>query len=104
MNFSAASSSSSVVIPGRAFALRIFIVRTRMSPAAAIWSSCSGVLRMIMGRTVESGVALRLRRGEDLAQFLGDLGGFALARDPAQYAVSLVVGDQRLGLLVVGGK
>jgi hypothetical protein len=29
--------------------LRIFMVRTRMSPATAISSSCSGVLRMIMG-------------------------------------------------------
>ena len=48
MNFSAASSNSSSVTPGRAFDLSTFSVRTRMSPEAAIWSSCAGVLRMII--------------------------------------------------------
>ena len=55
MNFSAASSSSSVVTPGRALASSICRQRTRISPAAAIWSTCSGVLRMIIRYTLGLG-------------------------------------------------
>ena len=43
MNFSAAASSSPVVTPGRALLRSIFRQRTRISPAFAIFSICSGV-------------------------------------------------------------
>src|ERR1700760_968157 len=100
MNFSAASSSSSVVIPGRAFDLRTFIVRTRMSPAAAIWSTCSGVLRMIIWSYVRASGSGACRV-EDAGQLLGDRGGLARAVDALQDALVLVIGDERLGLLVI---
>src|SRR3954449_13300715 len=48
ISFSAARSSSSVVTPGRALASSMCRQRTRISPAAAILSTCSGVLRMII--------------------------------------------------------
>src|ERR1700761_9550192 len=113
MNFSAASSSSSVVMPGRAFDLSTFMVRTRMSPEAAIWSTCSGVLRMIIpytlagpegGGALDRAVALEAHRRQRAAQLLGHLVGVTLAVDPAQHALVVVVADQRLGLLVVGGE
>jgi hypothetical protein len=45
MKRSAASSSSAVVTPGRAFLRRISWQRTSTWPAAAIFSISSGVLR-----------------------------------------------------------
>jgi uncharacterized protein involved in exopolysaccharide biosynthesis len=53
MNFSAAVSSSLVVTPARALLSSIFRQRTRMSPAAAIRSTCSGVFLMIIRYTLD---------------------------------------------------
>ena len=48
MNRSAAWSSSWVVTPGRILPASRFIVRTRIAPAAAIRSICSGLFLMII--------------------------------------------------------
>src|SRR5215212_4388002 len=112
MNFSAAASSSSVVIPGRALAASIRRQRTRTSPEAAIWSTCSGVFLMIMRYTLvvagdragrlDSLVLLHPQRRQGAAHLLGHGGRRRLAGDPPQDAAVVVVGDERLGLLVVG--
>ena len=49
MNFSAALSNSPVVTPGRTLAASRSIVRTRMSPARAIFSISAGVFLTIIG-------------------------------------------------------
>src|SRR5665811_1454129 len=109
MNFSAAASSSPVVTPGRAFARIIRWQRTRISPAAAIRSTCSGVLRMIIRYTLEATggrldrlVGFQFQRREGAAQLVGDGVRRLGAVDPAQQALVVVELDQRLGLLVVG--
>src|SRR4051794_20280497 len=63
MKRSAAESSSAVVTPGGILPSSSRSVRTRMSPAAAILATSSGVLRMITGESVrrsvvESGAAI----------------------------------------------
>src|SRR5262245_32765518 len=102
MNFSAAASSSSVVTPARALEESIFRQRARISPATAIWSICSGVLRMIIRYTLDSLVLLHSHRREGAADLLRHLVRIALAHDPPQHAAVIVVGDQRLGLRMVG--
>src|SRR5438067_1083431 len=115
MNFSAAASSSSVVVPGRAFAANIFRQRTRTSPDAAIFSTCSGVFLMIIRYTLVIGhgqtrnedrldglVLLHPQGRQGPADLLRDRFGRRLTGDPAQDAAAVVVADQRLGLLVVG--
>src|ERR1700750_498443 len=113
MNFSAAASSSSVVTPIRAFEASIFRQRTRISPEAAIFSTCSGVFLMIIRYTLlvyPSGsreasdglVLLHTQRRQGAADLLGHLFRRRLASDPAQAAAAVVVGEERLGLLVVG--
>src|SRR3954447_9466069 len=101
MNFSAVASSSSVVMPGRTFDSTIFMQRTRMSPAAAILSTCSGVLRTIIRYTLYSLVLLQTHRRQGAPDLLGDLVGTRLAGDPAQDAALVVVVHQGLGLGVV---
>src|SRR3954453_2689835 len=56
MKGSAAESSSAVVTPGRILPSSSRSVRTRMSPAAAILATSSGVLRMITGESVRRSV------------------------------------------------
>src|SRR3954453_9748140 len=114
MNFSAAASSSPVVVPARAFAASIFRQRTRIAPEAAIFSTSSGVFLMIIRYTLLVGarwvdrsasdglVLLHPQRRQGAADLLGHLVRRHLAADPAQDAAAVVVGDQRLGLLVVG--
>src|SRR5215208_2414857 len=97
MKRSAASSSSAVVTPGRAFFRRISWQRTSTRPAAAIFSISSGVFRLI------TGLELRL---EALRRQCGTypvvhLVGRAPAIEAAQQALVLVPLDQRLGLVVV---
>src|SRR5215216_697114 len=68
MNFSAASSSSFVVTPGRDLERSIRRQRAWISPAAAIASICSEVLRMIMPRYM-------IRSGSNLHLLLAPEGG-----------------------------
>ena len=96
MNFSAASSSSPVVTPGRALPRSSRWQRASIRPEAAIASISSGVLRMIATSELlfeaEGG-----KRGPDVAVHLV---GRAGAVEAAQQPLLLVVVDQRLGLLV----
>src|SRR5215204_4131575 len=106
MNFSAASSSSLVVTPGRAFERSIRRQRAWIEPAAAMASICSEVLRMIMPRYMirsRSNLHLLLAAegGEHGVNALLDLVGRRLALDVVEDAVLLVVVDHRLGLLAV---
>src|SRR3954451_13400422 len=102
MNFSAAASSSPVVTPGRTLPSSRCRVRTRMSPAAAIFSISSGVLRMIIA-TGRSDLDLlfepeRRQRGPDVVV---DLGRRPYAVEALEDAAVLVVLDERLGLLAI---
>src|SRR3954447_6991844 len=104
MKRSAASSSWPVVVPGRAFEASIRRQRTRTSPAAAILSTCSGVLRMIILYTGKQDVndlqvLFHPQRREQPPDPLADVSGRLGAVDPAQQALVLVVGDQRFRLL-----
>src|SRR5512139_1700610 len=106
MNFSAASSSSLVVTPGRALERSIRRQRAWIFPASAIASICSEVLRMIMPRyTGESLSYLHLllatEGGEQGVDALLDLIGWTLSGQAVEDATLLVIGDQRLGLLAV---
>src|SRR5882757_7165435 len=68
MNFSAASSSSLVVTPGRAFERSMRRQRAWILPASAMASICSEVLRMIMPRYMSVShplLFLAAKRGED---------------------------------------
>src|SRR5687767_6188676 len=100
MNFSAASSSSAVVTPGRTLDSSSLWQRTRTSPAAAILSISAGDFR-----TIIEGLGLDLvfeSEGRDRrAQVVVDLGGVARAVEAPQGALLLVVVDERLGVLVV---
>src|SRR3954453_4006809 len=99
----AASSRSAVVTPGRHFERSIRRQRAWIAPAAAICSICSGVLTMMPPRYI--GMRLRLLfhpdGGEDRADSLGDLVRRRRAVDSVQDPLTLVVGDERLGLNVV---
>src|SRR3954453_19828818 len=105
MNRSAASSSSAVVTPGWHLERSMWRQRAWMAPAAAIWSICSGVLRMI---TEFEGRALELffhpLRGQHGPDAVADLIGRRRAVDAAKDAALLVVGHQRLGLVVIGAE
>src|SRR3982074_1782665 len=74
MNFSAASSSSRVLTPGRIFPASRFIVLTRITRAAAIWSISSGLFLMIIGR---SDVLFQPERGDHRPDVIVDLGRIA---------------------------
>src|SRR5918997_4413329 len=100
MNRSAASSSSPVVTPGRAFFLRISCVRTSTRPAAAILSISSGVFRWITG----SKLRLESLRSQCGTYAVVHLVGRARAVEAAQQAPFVVPLDQGLGLLVVDGQ
>src|SRR3712207_5869064 len=99
MNFSAARSSSPVVMPGRILPAIRSIVLTRMAPAAAILSISAGDFLMI---TMTSEPLFEAERGERRADVVVDLHLVARPVEAAQQAPLLVVVDQRLGLLVVG--
>src|SRR5688500_18197431 len=100
MKRSAARSSSPVVTPGRTLPASRSIVRTRMSPARAILSISAGLFLMIMALQALFEAERRVG-GPDVVV---DLGRAARAVEPPQQPALLVVVDQRLGLLVVGGE
>src|SRR3712207_9247134 len=76
MNFSAASSSSFVVTPGRSLLASRRWQRTRTSPAAAILSISAGDLRMIIGRC-SSELVFESEGRDRRAQVVVDLGRVA---------------------------
>src|ERR1044072_6988394 len=100
MNFSAAASSSAVVTPARAFEASMRRQRTRISPATAIFATCSGVLvtiiqRYTLGAPLDRLVGFQLQRRQGPLDLVGDLirGGGAV--DPAPQAVVGVNLDHR---------
>src|SRR5687767_10324833 len=97
MNFSAASSSSSVVTPGRIFASSRSMQRTWISPALAISSISADDFLRIIG----SELGLEAQRGQGSPDVVVDLRGRPRAVEAAQDAALLVVLDQRDRLLVV---
>src|SRR6476469_4889122 len=106
MNFSGSSSSCFVVTPGRALERSILRQRAWMSPAAAIASICSEVLRMIIPRYMVLSVShtllvLSAQSREHRVNPLLDLVGWMLALHPLEDPLVLEVVDQWLGLLVV---
>src|SRR6266545_1530194 len=105
MNRAAASSSSAVVTPGWHLERNIRRQRAWIAPAAAMRSICSGVLRMI---TTSESRALELlfhaERGQQSSDAVADLVRGRQAVDPAKDRPLLVVGDEWLGLLVVGAE
>src|SRR3954469_7486193 len=104
MNFSAASSSSLVVTPGRTLERSIRRQRAWIRPASAISSICSEVLRMIMPRYISVShplLFLAPKGREDSVDALLHLVGTLRAVHLVQDATLLVIVDQRLGLLLV---
>src|SRR5215208_7237008 len=106
MYFSAASSSSLVVTPGRALERSIRRQRAWIWPAAAIASICSVVLRMIMPRYIVRSLSyfhflLAADGGEEPVDALLDLLRGTLTGHGMEDATLLVVVDQRRGLLPV---
>src|SRR5919112_2992202 len=100
MNRSAASSSSPVVTPGRAFFFRISWQRTSTRPAAAIFSISSGVLRWITWLQLRF-ESLRSQCGTyPVVHLVGRTG----AVEAHQQVLLVVPLDQRLGLVVVHGQ
>src|ERR1700748_3520934 len=99
MNFSAVSSSSRVVTPGRTFPASRFRVLTRTAPAAAIRSISSGLFLMITTTSLE--VVLEPESGDHGADVIVHLGRIARAVDPPHHALLVEVVDQRGGLVVV---
>src|SRR4029079_11870488 len=109
MNFSAASSSSLVVTPGRALEPSIRRQRAWILPASAIASICSDVLRMIMPRYMfptssHPLLFLAAKRGEDAVDPLFHRIRRPLAVHMIEDATFLVIVDQGLSLLAVGGQ
>src|SRR5829696_10310662 len=104
MNFSAASSSSFVVTPGRALERSIRRQRAWIVPASAISSICPEVLRWIMPRYISVShplLFLATERREDSVDALLHLVGALSAVHLVQDATVLVIGDQRPGLVFV---
>src|ERR1700750_3193319 len=99
MNFSAASSSSRVVTPGRTFPANRFSVLTSTAPAAAIRAISSGLFLMITTTSLE--VVLEPESRDHGADVVVDLGRVAGAVDPPHHALLVEVVDQRGGLVVV---
>src|SRR5215212_1707703 len=100
MKRSAASSSSAVVTPGRAFLRNTSWQRISTRPAAAIFSISSGVLRWIT-RSLQLGFeSLRSQCGTNA---IVHLVGRARPLKAAQQAPVVVPLDQRLCLIVVDG-
>src|SRR3954449_8726583 len=97
MNFSAASSRSPVVTPGRALPWSMLRHRARTRPAAAIFSISSGDFWMITRLQLR----FELQRGERSANVVVHLFRRAGSVEPAQQASVLVPLDEGLGLLVV---
>src|SRR5688572_25235896 len=108
MYFSAVASSSAVVTPGRAFAASILMQREWIRPAAAIFSSCSGLFLTIIRYTrvrlgsPRLGVLLHPQGREQPLDVAGDLVRRAGAVEAPQEPGLLVMADQRLGFVVVG--
>src|SRR3954470_7819701 len=105
MNFSAAWSRSRVVTPARTLPSSSRSVRTRMSPAAAIFSISSGVFLMITARSSLQGaldLLFEAKRGERRPDVIVHLRRAACALEALEDAAVVVEVDQRLGLLVVG--
>src|SRR4051794_9023489 len=95
MKRSAASSSSAVVTPGWHLELSMRTQRAWMAPAAAIWSICSGVLRMITefeGRALQ--LFLHALRRQHRPDPVADLSGHRPAVDATKNAALLVVGHE----------
>src|SRR3954453_22431159 len=105
MNFSAASSSSFVVTPGRALERSMRRQRAWILPASAISSICSEVLRMIMPRYIFPSshplLFLAAKRGQDPVDHLLHLVRGVAAVHVHEDPTLLVVVNQRLGLLPV---
>src|SRR4051795_7675871 len=101
MNRSAASSSSAVVTPGWHLERSMWRQRAWIAPAAAIWSICSGVLRMI---TENESRALQLlflsQRREKGADPAAHLVGRHLPVNAVQNPPLLVMRDEGLRLVV----
>src|SRR4051812_18213302 len=97
MNFSAASSRSPVVTPGRALPWSMLRHRARTRPAAAIFSISSGDFWMITRLQLR----FELQRCERSANVVVDLVGRAVSVEAPQQVLLLVPLDQRLSLLVV---
>src|SRR5688572_26512064 len=93
MNLSPARSRSPVVTPGRHIPRSIARQPATISPASAITSISSGVLRTIIG--------LELQAGERGANLVTHLLGVARSVDAPQHALAIVVVDQGLRLLLV---
>src|ERR1700742_3190488 len=98
MNFSAASSNSSVVMPGRILPWSRFIVFTSTAPAAAMRSISSEVFLMIpittelsCGSARQLDVVLEQQRGDHRADVVVDLGGAARTVDAAHQALLIEV-------------
>src|SRR3954468_1589505 len=102
MNFSAASSSSLVVTPGRAFDRSIRRHRAWILPASAISSTCADVLRKIMPRYISPSLLFLSAEGrDDPVNPLLDLVRGLPAIHAVQDATLVVVVHQGLGLFAV---
>src|SRR5512132_4100215 len=102
MNFSAVSSSSLVVTPGRALERSILRQRAWILPASAIASTCADVLRMIIPRYISHSLLfLAAQRLDYPLDSLLDLIRGLPAVHPVEDATFVVIVDQGLGLLAV---
>src|SRR5262245_40556227 len=106
MYFSAASSSSLVVTPGRARERSICRQRAWIRPASAISSICSEVFLMIMPRYMVPSPSHALlflapQSGKDPMDPLFDLVGGLRSVYVVEYPALLVVVDQRRRLLAI---
>src|SRR5262245_27595006 len=107
MKRSAASSRSAVVTPGWHLERSMRRQRAWMAPDAAMCSICSGVFLMIIVAGPSQGTSellFHLEGGEHGPNSVVDVVGLPRTVDAAKDPVLLVVGDHRLGLLMVGGK
>src|SRR5262245_54564389 len=102
MNFSAASSRSLVVTPGRAFERSIRRQRAWILPASAISSICAEVFLRIMPRYISHPLLFLSAEGGDYpVDPLLDLVGCLLSVHAVEDATFVVVVDQLRGLLAV---